>query len=333
MKAYNTTYCSMIVLGLLLAGCNLPENRFATGKDVGNRPLSEAVEEAATDALKNNNYAEALGYLALMHHQSPTSEAIALRYATALRRTGDTDGALAVLKNFSQPEHASAAALIANARTLLQAKRPAEALQNARWAIDSDPKNGDAYDVLGVSLDSLNKPDEAEKAYQTALANQTPEPDRTLNNLGLSMARRGRLADAVKMLEQANQLSRQSPTIQRNLQMIKSLLDQQQLQPVNAVSFPSYGPDYPPPPSDNPARLTPEMTAMYPDRLIAEQDNARDTIMLPISNNPLNQVNISDQMINLTVESGVVVDLQSLSKTNQTLRAPIVSTEINASCA
>ena len=307
--------CSIMVLGFLMAGCVHQENRLATGKDVGNRPLSDVVSEAADDALKQNNYAEAVGYLALMHHQSPQDEATALRYATALRRTGETDKALAVLKAFSQPENASSAALVANARTLLQANRPADALQNARWAIDSNPKNGDAFDVLGVALNSLNKPDEAEKAYQTALANQTPEPDRTLNNLGLSLARRGRLAEAVKMLEQANQLSRQSPTIQRNLQMARSLLDQQQMQPTYAKSFPSHGADFPPVPADNPARLNAAMAAQYPDRLIAERDNMADRIMLPVSNDPVNNAAISDQLVHLTLAAGVVVDMQSLSQT------------------
>lgn len=311
------TLCSIVALSFFTSGCVHQPDRLATGKNTGARPLDEVVGEAADNALKNNNYAEAVGYLALLHHQNPQDRDIAVRYATALRRTGKTDEALAVLKDFTQPEDGSASALTERARTLLQANRPADALQNARWAVDSDPKNGDAYDVLGVALDSLNKPDEAEKAFQTALANQTSTPEHVMNNLGMSYARRGNLVDAIKTLEQASRLSNQSPLILANLDMVRNLQEQKKMFVANQHAMPSYTPDLPPVPAISPIQMNPGMIAAYPAQLHAEQQQNDDVILLPVSNSPDFQAQIIDQTINIMVPAGVVVDIQELAHTLQ----------------
>lgn len=315
MKTAMKRALTMLFCVGVLAGCVHNPDRLATGKNMGNRPLDDVVRDAADQALNTHNYAEATGYLALLHHQSPDDEALAVRYATALRRTGEPDKALAVLKKFADPETASSAVLVERARILLQAGRPADALQNARWAIDGNPKYGDGYDVLGIALDSLNKPDEAEQAFQTALANKTSEPERVLNNLGMSHARRGNLVEAEKLLDQASRLSNQAPMIQNNLNLVRTLRDQQKMAGPNARHFPTYSTGTPEVPGQNPLHLSPTLASQYPDRIHANREPDRDVILLPVSNNPAYQAESSDQTINIMVPAGVMVDMAMLAET------------------
>jgi len=201
--------------------------------------LPGVIQQAAQQSEGQGNYAEAAAYWSLLHYRDPQNETVAINYAEALRKSDAAEQALAVLKPYSEPETATPAALIAFAKANLQAGKLAAALQSARWAVDADPQHAEAYNVLGITLDAIGKHDEAQAAYQSALATGIPDSHRTLNNLAMSYAQSGELTKAQTNLEQAQKLAADDPTVQANLALISAMAGQQRLQPVLASTLPT----------------------------------------------------------------------------------------------
>jgi tetratricopeptide (TPR) repeat protein len=105
------------------------------------------------------------------------------------------------------PENTIAAsALREKGDDLLKQKRPDEAGDCFRGAIDLDPGNAEAHGNLGIVLQEQGRPDEALAFFRRAV-DLKPASAAFHNNLGNALRQKGQLDEAVEVLERAVNLS------------------------------------------------------------------------------------------------------------------------------
>ena len=149
---------------------------------------------------------------------------VAFDYAQALRISGRLQRAAIVLSPFVQDPGQQDADIFAEygAIQIAMTNYP-DAGDNARKAIALDAGNGQAYYVLGMSLDAQSHPAEAETAFRQALAHWDGNPSPVLNNLGLNLAAQGYIDEAVNTMRKASSLDPGNAGIKRNLRIVLAL--------------------------------------------------------------------------------------------------------------
>lgn len=276
--------------------------------------LPGAIQQAATKAAASGNHAEAAAYWALLYYRDQTNRPVAVAYAEALRKSGSLEQALAVLKPFAEPDSAAPDALVAYAKAALEADKLAAALQAARWAVDAAPQQGEAYNVLGICLDAIGNHDEAQAAYQAALANGIPESYRTLNNLALSYAQSGDLDQARQKLETAQQLAADDPTIGSNLQLISTMDAQQDRQPVLSSLLPTRQSPQPPVPATNPHREHARPAEADRRTITASSQDSFDRLLLPRIAPDQIQIIENKDSLTISLPAGITPDIPGLRR-------------------
>ncbi|MEM6901855.1 MAG: hypothetical protein AAF556_01285 [Pseudomonadota bacterium] len=276
--------------------------------------LPGVIAEQARAAEGRGDFSAAAAYYALLYFRDQQNERMAIRYAEALRRSGSSDQALAVLKPFAEPESASPQALIAYAKANLKLKRLAAAVQSARWAVDADPGLAEAYHVLGTTLDAMTNHREAQAAYQSALAHGIGNSHRTLNNLAMSYAQSGELALAKASLGQAAQLAGDDPTVQANLQLISTMASQQRLKPMLALSLPTRTSGEPAEPTRHPRREWAVDRGADPRSFQTSTFESFDRLVLPRLAPGAINVESEDELVTVKLPATVVANLPKLTK-------------------
>jgi tetratricopeptide (TPR) repeat protein len=83
-----------------------------------------------------------------------------------------------------------------------------------------DPELYMSYNDLGITLMNIHKYSEANAAFSVALATKTRSPE-ILNNIGLSLEKLGKKAEAAEYYKKALSLDLNNSTIAKNLERIK----------------------------------------------------------------------------------------------------------------
>jgi len=94
--------------------------------------------------------------------------------------------------------------------------------EHFRKAVESHPKDGEAWMGLAASYDRLNRFDLADRAYKEAILILGPTPE-ILNNQGFSYILRGDYARARKVLRQAQAKDPRNPYILNNLKLLNKV--------------------------------------------------------------------------------------------------------------
>ncbi|MFA7666970.1 MAG: tetratricopeptide repeat protein [Burkholderiaceae bacterium] len=113
----------------------------------------------------------------------------------------------------------SAAGQVAAARIDLAQGRIRSAIDRFRQALVLDPGRLDAYNGLGIAHGRLGHFEEAERAFEAALATGARAPH-LLNNLGYAQFRAGRLAEAWRWLREAWLLDPRNAATRENLRQL-----------------------------------------------------------------------------------------------------------------
>ena len=156
------------------------------------------------------------------YRANPTNRDVALRYAQALRATGQRAQAVAVLERASLENPRDKAVLGAYGRALAEAGDYNQALEVLGRAHTPDQPDWHILSAQGAVLDQMGRHAEAQRYYLTALKIVPDEPS-VLSNLGLSYALAKDLPNAEATLRRAAARRPVDPRVRQNLALVVGL--------------------------------------------------------------------------------------------------------------
>jgi Flp pilus assembly protein TadD len=156
------------------------------------------------------------------YRTDPKNLEVALRYAQALRATGQRAQAVAVLERTSMENPRDKAVLGAYGRALAEVGDYNRALQVLERAHSPDQPDWHILSAQGAVLDQMGRHADAQRYYLTALKMVPDEPS-VLSNLGLSYALAKDLPNAEATLRRAAEHPPVDPRVRQNLALVVGL--------------------------------------------------------------------------------------------------------------
>ena len=199
------------VLAAALGGCKTTSAVDTTGSISAN-PTARSEAEWRTESAS----------LAEKFRSNPRDADTAIRYAQALRATGQRTQAAAVLENAAlhNPKHKPL--LGAYGRALADTGSFKQALDVLERAHSPDQPDWRILSVQGAVLDQMGRHDEAQRYYASALRIVPDEPS-VMSNLGLSYALSKDLKRAESTLRQAAGRAPADKRVRQNLALVVGL--------------------------------------------------------------------------------------------------------------
>lgn len=193
----------------------------------------------ALSACKTTNTAETTGSIAVAqrtetdwrrdaeiwgqrYRQNQRDPETAIRYAQALRATGQRTQATSVLEQSAIYNPKNTAVLGAYGRALADSGNFQQALDVLARAHTPDQPDWRILSAQGAVLDQMGRHEEAQRYYSSALRMMPDEPS-VLSNLGLSYALSKNLRKAEETLRRANAQQNAEPRVRQNLALVVGL--------------------------------------------------------------------------------------------------------------
>jgi Flp pilus assembly protein TadD len=150
--------------------------------------------------------------------------ALGLAYADGLEKLGQTDQQLQILATLAEQNPQNTNIQVVYGKKLLVAGRSGEAIPVLKTVADSGAGDWRVLSALGSAYDQQGQYVTARETYQKALALQ-PNQISVLNNMGMSHALEGNLAQAEKTLRSALTLpeGKSMPRLRQNLALVVGL--------------------------------------------------------------------------------------------------------------
>lgn len=196
---------------LALAGC----------KTTGSTDVTGSISSGATQRsdAEWRREGEALGE---KFRANPKDADNAIRYAQALRATGQRAQAAAVLETSALHNPDNKALLGAYGRALADAGNFKQALEVLDRAHSPDQPDWRIFSVQGAAMDQMGRHAEAQRYYASALRIMPDEPS-VLSNLGLSYALSKDLKRAEETLRRASARGSADKRVRQNLALVVGL--------------------------------------------------------------------------------------------------------------
>jgi Flp pilus assembly protein TadD len=156
------------------------------------------------------------------YQANPGDLQVAIRYAQALRASGQRAQAVAVLEQASLRNPKDMEVLGAYGRALADVGNFHQALDVLSRAHSPDRPDWRILSAQGAVLDQMGRHQEAQRYYETALKIVPDEPS-VLSNLGLSYALSKQLPRAEATLKRAAAGQRVDPRVRQNLALVVGL--------------------------------------------------------------------------------------------------------------
>ena len=198
-------------VGAATAGCQTTQTTATTG----------SLSMAATDR-PDADWRQDLQIYGAKYRADPTDVEAALRYGQALRATGQSAQAVAVLEELSMRNPNNKVVLGEYGRALADAGQYEQALTVLDRAHTPELPDWRILSVQGAVLDQLGRHQDAQRHYLTALKIVPNEPS-VLSNLGLSYALSKDLKDAEATLRLAVAQQSADPRVRQNLALVIGL--------------------------------------------------------------------------------------------------------------
>lgn len=115
-------------------------------------------------------------------------------------------------------------------KLLAQKGQPEDAIAFLRRASELNSNDWTVYSAMGVAYDQLHDPNQARIAYDRALSLKPNEPS-VLNNFAMSRMLANDLPQASRLIQMAKASGNSDPKIQRNAEMIASLMPRETSKP------------------------------------------------------------------------------------------------------
>jgi Flp pilus assembly protein TadD len=215
---------SAAILALIAAtsaGCKsvaLGDVTGSTGGMFGSRKSAEVTSEPRTEEEWRRETKAASEH----YRANPSSPGAAMRYAEALRHSGQRAQAAAVLQRASISNPHDKRLLGAYGRALADTGDLTKALDILSRAHTPDQPDWRILSAQGAVLDQMGRHAEARRYYQTALKIVPDEPT-VLSNLGLSYALSKNLKEAETTLRKAAERARTDRRVRQNLALVVGL--------------------------------------------------------------------------------------------------------------
>ena len=206
----------LAVIATAMAGCQTMQ----TAETTGSLP-AELLPVAAADTHTADPYRDVEVYRQ-RYRADPSNVDTAMRYAQALRSTGQRAQAVAVLEKASIESPHNKAVLGAYGRALAEAGNYDQALQVLDRAHTPDQPDWHILSAQGAVLDQMGRHADAQRYYLTALKIAPDEPS-VLSNLGLSYALSKNLREAETTLRRAAAQHPADPRVRQNLALVVGL--------------------------------------------------------------------------------------------------------------
>jgi Flp pilus assembly protein TadD len=203
-------------IAVAIGGCQTMQVAETTGSTPQDSLPIAASENQTTDARRD------LEVYSQQYRADPANVETAMRYAQALRRTGQRAQAVAVLEKASIESPKNKAVLGAYGRALAEAGNYEQALQVLDRAHTPDQPDWHILSAQGAVLDQMGRHTEAQRYYLTALKIAPDEPS-ILSNLGLSYALSKNLREAEATLRRAAAQHPVDPRVRQNLALVVGL--------------------------------------------------------------------------------------------------------------
>jgi Flp pilus assembly protein TadD len=156
------------------------------------------------------------------YRQNQRDPVAGVRYAQALRATGQRAQAVAVLEQSAIYNPKNTTVLGAYGRALADVGNFQQALDVLGRAHTPDQPDPRILSAQGAVLDQMGRHDDAQRHYASALR-ITPDDPAILSNLGLSYALSKNLPKAEETLRRAAQMNSQEPRVRQNLALVVGL--------------------------------------------------------------------------------------------------------------
>jgi Flp pilus assembly protein TadD len=203
----------LATVALAAAGCQTTQ----TAETTGSLPIAAA--SGSNGAADPHREAEIYGQ---QYRNDPTNVEIAVRYAQALRASGQRAQAVAVLEKASMANPHDKPVLGAYGRALAEAGNYDQALEVLERAHSRDQPDWHILSAQGAVLDQMGRHTDAQQHYLTALKIAPEEPS-ILSNLGLSYALSKNLREAEATLRRAAAHAPVDPRVRQNLALVVGL--------------------------------------------------------------------------------------------------------------
>ena len=181
--------------------------------------IDDSFESAAKASEASGDWLAAAGFWQSLLDRDPTNLEASLGLAENLRRMGQYDLALDVLRRALSQVPDDPQVLSLYGRTLVQSGDAVDAIDPLERATERDDAAWENYAALGVAFGMLNQPERAEEANLRALA-LSPDNPNVLNNMGLATAMDGDLDGAIDLLERAAEHDEADVTVRQNLALL-----------------------------------------------------------------------------------------------------------------
>ena len=213
-KSVSRTLAILALAGAVtLAGC--ARNRVTTGSVPSH--LRKPVAEMNVSELR-----QATGFWAGEYRRRPKDKHTGLQFATALRMTGRSDQALAVMQQMAIHHPEDRQVLAAYGKAQAGVGDLDRALDTIRRAQRPDDPDWRLHSAQGAILDQQGKPKLARVQYRKALDLQPGEPS-VLSNLGMSYLLTGDMRAAETYLRQAINRPGADSRVRQNLALVVGL--------------------------------------------------------------------------------------------------------------
>jgi Flp pilus assembly protein TadD len=201
----------VVVIAAAVAGCQTTQSTETTAS----LPLAPADRPDGEWRRDTEVYGQ-------QYRANPSDVGVALRYAQALRATGQRTQAVAVLERTSIQNPHNKTVLGEYGRALAEAGDYQQALDVLERAHSPDQPDWHIISAQGAVLDQMGRHAEAQRYYLTALKMVPDEPS-VLSNLGLSYALSKNLPNAETTLRRAAAHRPVDPRVRQNLALVVGL--------------------------------------------------------------------------------------------------------------
>jgi Flp pilus assembly protein TadD len=172
--------------------------------------------------MTQKDFADAVSYWGERYQKNPKDKDVALNYAAALRRTGSSDQAVAVLQATAIKFPNDHDVLAAYGKALADAGMLQQALEAIRRAETADKPDWKLISAEAAILDQMGQHGEARKLYEQALG-LAPDDPTVLSNYGMSYVLTGELDRAEELLRKAITAPGADSRVRQNLALVVGL--------------------------------------------------------------------------------------------------------------